>query len=200
MGLGKQAKIFTKQTEKMVLSYIEGNSVQAKRDKCIVKLSVLAGLRSKEIAELRFSFITSSDGQIDQFIRLPDSAAKGKSGRVVPIHPRLHASLVELQNIEFDKKGEVRPDAPVIRSIRGGAMSANSITVWFSLLYKKLNLDGCSSHSGRRTFITRTARAISKHGGSLRDIQLLAGHSSIAVTQLYIAGSENAQVDVVRSL
>ncbi len=200
MGMGKQAKVITKNTEKLILSIIRGNPVQAQRNECIFLLSLLAGLRAKEIAELRWGYVTSSDGEIDQVIRLPDVASKGKSGRVVPLHPRLVTVLLGLHQIEIDAKGEVRPDAPVIRSIRGGAMSANSITVWFSLLYKKLNLQGCSSHSGRRTFITLTSRAISKHGGSLRDIQLLAGHSSIATTQRYIEGKESAQIDVVRSL
>ncbi|WP_282058874.1 site-specific integrase [Lentibacter algarum] len=55
----------------------------------------------------------------------------------------------------------------------------------------------CSFHSGRRTFITNTARKISSVGGSLRDVQALAGHSSLAVTQRYIEGDGEARVKVV---
>jgi len=51
-----------------------------------------------------------------------------------------------------------------------------------------MGLNGCSSHSGRRTFITNAAKKISSVGGSLRDVQMLAGHSSLAVTQRYIEG------------
>jgi integrase/recombinase XerD len=43
--------------------------------------------------------------------------------------------------------------------------------------------DGASFHSGRRTFITRAAKGIVEAGGSLRDIQELAGHSNLATTQ-----------------
>ena len=54
-----------------------------------------------------------------------------------------------------------------------------------------------ASHSGRRTFITNAARKISTVGGSLRDVQMLAGHSSLAVTQRYIEGDSEARRKIV---
>ena len=57
--------------------------------------------------------------------------------------------------------------------------------------------DLATSHSGRRTFITNAARTISSVGGSLRDVQMLAGHSSLAVTQRYIEGDGQARLKVV---
>jgi integrase len=72
-------------------------------------------------------------------------------------------------------------------------MKARSIVIWFSRAYRAIGLDGCSSHSGRRTFITRAARLVHEAGGSLRDVQLLAGHRSIQTTQGYIDGDSDAQ-------
>jgi integrase len=115
-----------------------------------------------------------------------DSASKMGHGRRIPLHPELRIALVEL-NCGRGCKG------PVVRSVRGGRMTALSIVIWFGRAYRALGLDGCSSHSGRRTFITRAARLVHKAGGSLRDVQLLAGHQSIQTTQRYIDGDSDAQ-------
>jgi integrase len=66
----------------------------------------------------------------------------------------------------------------MIVSERGGPMTAQSIVNWFAKLYDDAGLQGCSSHSGRRTFVTMAARLISRAGGSLRDVQELVGHRS----------------------
>jgi integrase len=80
---------------------------------------------------------------------------------------------------------------------RGGPMTPLSIVVWFNRAFRNVGLTGCSSHSGRRTFITRAARLVHKVGGSLRDVQLLAGHRSIQTTQRYIDGDSDAQRKLV---
>ena len=79
----------------------------------------------------------------------------------------------------------------------GKAFSAAAMTNWFWLLYKDLGFEGCSSHSGRRTAITKWARTISQHGGSMRDVQALARHSSLQQTQKYIEISPDAMRKVV---
>jgi integrase/recombinase XerD len=76
-------------------------------------------------------------------------------------------------------------------------MTPVSMVNWFTAAYRAIGLAGCSSHSGRRTFITRAARVVHKAGGSLRDVQLLAGHRSIQTTQRYIDGNTPAQQRLV---
>ena len=60
-------------------------------------------------------------------------------------------------------------------------------------VFRELGYEGCSSHSGRRSFITMAARNIHRSGCSLRDVQLLAGHRSIETTERYIDGDTCAQ-------
>jgi integrase/recombinase XerD len=79
-------------------------------------------------------------------------------------------------------------------------MRPNSIVNWFVTMFAELELDGCSSHSGRRTFITTAAKNVYRAGGSLRDVQLLAGHRSIDTTQRYIEGDTQSQRRLVSLL
>ena len=124
-------------------------------------------------------------------IRLIDKASKGRSGGVVFISKRLKNALLELAETRQNLKG------PVIVSNRGSGMNTQSVTNWFFALYKKLGFEGCSSHSGRRTAITKWARKISSVGGSMRDVQALARHSSLQMTQRYVEVSEDAMKKVV---
>ena len=86
----------------------------------------------------------------------------------------------------------------VIRTERSEKTSPQAIVNMFAAWFEDMRLNGCSSHRGRRTFMTNTARKISSVGGSLRDVQMLAGHSSLAVTQRYIDGDGEARVKVVK--
>ena len=116
--------------------------------------------------------LVDANGHISGLIELRDQAAKKCSGRSIPIHPDVAAALEAWR--------QVAPSSEyVIASERGGPLTPLSIVVWFNRAFKNVGLKGCSSHSGRRTFVTRAARIVHKAGGSLRDVQLLVGHRSI---------------------
>ena len=160
------------------------------RNRVIVLLSAKAGLRANEIANLTWDMVLGPTGQISGIIELRDNAAKKGSGRVIPIHPDLGAALADLRRV-------AAASDYVVTSERGRAMTPSSIVVWFNRAFRSVGLKGCSSHSGRRTFVTRAARLVHKAGGSLRDVQLLAGHRSIQTTQRYIDGDSDAQRKLV---
>jgi integrase len=82
----------------------------------------------------------------------------------------------------------------------GGYLRPTSVVNWFAALFEELGFEGCSSHSGRRTFITAAARNIHRSGCSLRDVQLLAGHRSIETTERYIDGDTRGQRRLVTLL
>jgi integrase/recombinase XerD len=74
------------------------------------------------------------------------------------------------------------PSKPLFQSQKGGHFSANTMCQLFLDIYKACGLKDASSHSGRRTYITRLANK----GVGVRLLAELAGHSHISTTQRYI--------------
>ena len=165
---------------------------QALRNTVMVLLSFKAGLRACEIAGLDWTMVLNPSGGLGASIMIGSGIAKNGRARRVPLHPELKLALGQLRTAQ----GRPR-EGPVIRSQRGGAMTPRSVVNWFKSLYEELGLSGCSSHSGRRTFITLSARLIARVGGSLRDVQELAGHRDLSTTQRYIEGDRDAQRKLV---
>jgi integrase len=186
---GRQAKILSPAdiNDVLLFAHCTRNPL---RNRLIVLLSAKAGLRAGEIANLTWDMVLGPTGQISGVIELRDSAAKKGSGRAIPVHPELRAAFIAWRKVSARSEY-------VAESERGGPMTPSSIVVWFNRAFRSVGLKGCSSHSGRRTFVTRAARLVHKAGGSLRDVQLLAGHRSIQTTQRYIDGDSDAQRKLV---
>ena len=194
MALGKQAKIISDKQVRAVLAELDTRRYPL-RDRVMFMFSLKAGMRAKEIASVTWTMVTDAEGEIADVIALENRASKGKGGgRHIPVHPDLKAALIALHRDRGDK---ARPDWPVIHSERDRGLSAAAVVVWFHRLYADLGMVGCSSHSGRRSFITRAARKIGEVGGSLRDVQQLAGHASLGTTARYIEADHDAQRKVV---
>ena len=189
MGLGKQAKPLSEQQQRAVLSFLASRR-HSERNTLMFLLSVDAGLRACEVGSLEWSMVTDAAGNLTDEIRLQNKASKGRSGGVVYMSKRLREAFA-VYSADQVLRGSV------IKSQRGKPMSAQVVTNWFFQLYRALGFDGCSSHSGRRTAITRWSRKISSVGGSLRDVQMLARHASLQMTQRYIQVSEDACRKVV---
>lgn len=185
------AKVLEPDDLRRVLKHVK-NQRHPVRNKAIILLSFKAGLRACEIAGLDWKMILKSDYSVSDVMYVSKDIAKKGSFRHIPINSQLKTALKHLHR-EFKQ-----PRAgPVIRSERDGHMTAGSIVNYFGGLYRDLELYGCSSHSGRRTFITNAAKALSRSGGSLRDIQELAGHKALTTTERYIQGDRDAQRKLV---
>ena len=188
MAQRKQAKVLTDAQIEQALDHL-ARSRYPLRDRAIFLLSVKAGLRACEIARITWRAVLASDGKIGDSIELVDGMSKGGyGGRTIPMAPALKSALAALHKAE-----QVAPDARIACSERSEGLTAGSVKLFFGRLYKALGTLGASSHSGRRTFITRAARNVVQAGGSLRDVQQLAGHANLNTTQRYIEGDSDAK-------
>jgi integrase len=193
MGLGKQAKTLTKAQVDAALNYLSSSRYPL-RNRVILLLSVKAGLRAKEIASLKWDMAMTSEGEIVNAIHLTNVASKGKGGgRVIPLNRELRSARLRLRG----SPSRGRPSPFVITTERIYPDIFPSGRDLFYRWYGDLGFSRCSSHSGRRTFIINAARKISTVGGSLRDIQALAGHSNLSTTQRYVEPHAEAQRKIV---
>lgn len=197
MGLGKQSKVLTNTQVEVLTDYLL-TTRHGKRDKLIFLLSVKAGLRAKEIAHLTWSMVLNSNNEVNDAIHLTDKASKGSSGRIIPMNTQLKEHIQMYFNEVKDKLWSVRlQEHFVISTERSSKTTPQAIVNMFSKWYIRIGYLGCSSHSGRRTFITNASRKIGLAGGSLRDVQMLAGHKYLHTTQRYIDHNTDCQKKIV---
>lgn len=159
--------------------------------------SFKAGLRAKEISGITWSMVCNSDGEVGKEINLENKVSKGQySGRVVPMHRELRSVLIESLKLRKQVEGFDMADN-VIFSERGCKISPQAVVNFFYNLYEEVGFEGCSSHSGRRTFITNAAKNITQVGGTLNDVKMLAGHSNLQTTSRYIEYNSEAHKRVL---
>ncbi|WNC72503.1 tyrosine-type recombinase/integrase [Thalassotalea psychrophila] len=184
----KQAKTLTEREFKRVLA-VATLSRHSERNCLALNLSYYAGLRVKEIAALTIGDVYSNDGTVSDFVYLDSEQTKGKQGRTIVFNKKLRALL----KLNFHNMKNRNPSLPLIRSQKGKAFSANSLCQLIIALYKDASIDGASSHSGRRTFITNLAHK----GVSAKVLMSLVGHSNLSTTQRYIDVNDNMLKEAV---
>lgn len=200
-GLTNQAKVLSDSQLRALLRLVETETRFPERNRVVVLLSFKAGLRAKEIAGVTWGMLTDAENNLADALALSNVATKGRSGRVIPLHPELKAALDALRLYETQTKARGCDAADFVVRLKNGASDAvtrsNSVQFLFKDWFGRLGFTGASSHSGRRTFITKAARKVSEVGGSLRDVQALAGHASIQITQRYVDTDPAAQRKLV---
>jgi integrase/recombinase XerD len=172
-----QAKTLTDKEIKSVLGFIAINR-HAERNRAMLMMTHLAGMRVGEVAALKIGDVWA-DGEIKDEIRLTAEQTKGDKARTVFIPIKLRKELIGyLATIDRSKADK----ALFATQKRTSGFNANTLAQHFHYLYKNAGIDGASSHSGRRTFITTLA----SKGVGVRVLMALAGHKSIQTTQCYI--------------
>lgn len=172
-----QAKTLTSAELDQVLRYISTRKY-AERNRAMLLMGFWAGLRVKEISQLKMGDVLNDDGTIKSEIRLSAEQTKGNDGRTVFLPAKLIDELAVYLKTRYIKEADI----PLFHTSCKLGWTPNTLCQHFFWLYKKAGISGASSHSGRRQFITTLANK----GISVRILASLAGHKSIAVTQKYI--------------
>jgi len=193
---GKAATISDTKLNQLFKLISVGN--HAKRNQTIIALSHYLALRAKEMAALRISDITDAQGSLHSVLRLQAAYTKGNKHRDLPLtNLRLRKYLQGWIEYRQEIDGTVfNSDAPLFRSQKGLAFTANSMARMINNLYKANGFAGCSSHSGRRSVITKLANK----GVSLHKIKILAGHANVQTTLSYIDTNPDELAEIMKVL
>ena len=189
----KQAKLLTDAEFKRLTAVINSLRYQT-RNHTTVALSFYAGLRACEIAALRVGDVFDDAGGVKDTIYLNSTQTKGSDSTTVLVNTKLKRQLEK-----FAKQYPIHVTtrtAPLLFSAKGGGFTAQTIVNLFKRIYKIAGIEGASSHSGRRQFVTKLA----DQGINARLVQVLARHKHLSTTQRYIEVNENALRNAVELL
>lgn len=185
----------TKLNQLLKLISIGNNS---ERNQTVMAFSHYLALRAKEIASLRISDVVDDHGNIRDTLRLKASYTKGNKHRNLPVtHPKLRKILESWINYRIETDGRLfASNAPLFKSQKGDAFSANTMTRMLNNLYKDNGFDGCTSHTGRRSAITKLVNK----GISLNKVKVIAGHNNIQTTMRYVDTNPDELGEIMKAL
>ena len=183
-----QAKTLTTEELEQVLAYIATRSY-ALRNRAMLLTGMWSGMRVGEISSLTLGDVMNANGQVKSEVRLSAEQTKGRYPRTVFLPKKLRDELQAYLDLRQTKKLA----QPLFITAGRKAFSANVLTQHFYWLFKSAGIDGASSHSMRRTFITTLAAK----GIGIRVLASLSGHRSIQVTMKYIDASDDMKRNAV---
>lgn len=189
----KQAKVLTPGEFQRVLSVI-ATMKHAARNRAAVMLSFYAGLRVGEIAALTIGDVVDTQDRVKERILLRAATTKSGETRAVFVGTKLRRELESYLaglGCRHQDTGQ-----PLLLTQKCTTFTANSLCQLFAHIYRLAGIDGASSHSGRRWFITRLAHS----GVSAKVIMTLAGHKNLTTTQRYIEVNDDMLRAAVRRL
>ncbi len=160
----------------------------AERDRCMLLMTYFAGMRIGEVAATKIKDVLASDGTIKQEINLTAEQTKGKFARTVVLNEKLRKELLAYLLTRLSKQDLITiqyspiKEKPLFSTQKSEGFNANTACYHFHMLYKRAGLEGCSSHSGRRSFLTE----LSSKSVPLKVLMELAGHRQAQTTMRYV--------------
>ena len=196
-----QARSINTQEFQQVIETTLKTSQFPERDCAILAVSYYAALRAMEIAALNVEDVLSPEGDIKPTITLRKAGTKGGKGGVAYLsNPHLQqylsAYIVQKRSEKSTTTRAADLKGALFTSRVGKRFSPSSMSRLFTRLYQTAGLEGCTSHTGRRS----AARNLNRNGVSLYNIQKILRHADISQTVRYIDVDTDLLADIVRTV
>ena len=174
----KQAKVLSDKELKKVIDYIDATDRHALRNRTMILLTHYLGCRVSEVANMKKEDVLNGDGSIVDVIMLSQDQTKGTDTRRVFVSKKAKTLLKRY----ITASTSVTRSPYLFTTQKSQQFSPNTLCRLFKRLYEQVGIKGATSHSGRRTYITKLANS----GVNIRVIAELASHKSIQTTQRYV--------------
>lgn len=197
----KQARVLNEKELNLFLLYLSTKRYAA-RDRCMTLMSFYSGMRIGEIVATKVKDVLAADGSVRNEINLKAEQTKGKTGRTVVLADKLRKEILVYLQSRFKTKDLTALantkyyDKPLFATQKGESFSANTACYHFHMLYKSAGLDGASSHSGRRSFLS----SLSAKAVPLKVLMELAGHRQAQTTMRYVQVTQDMKRAAVELL
>ena len=178
-----QAKTLSNKELRRVLDHV-ATRPHAARNRLMLLMTHWSGMRVGEVAAVLVGDVVDSTGGVRAEIRLSAEQTKGKHARVVFVSERLRREIgIYIRTLD----ATADPAKPLFATQKREGFSANTMCQCLNTIYRRAGVDGATSHSGRRSFIT----ALSGKGIGVRVLAALAGHRSLSSIMAYIDASDD---------
>ena len=182
----KQARTLTDKELKRLLAIIAKRRY-AGRDRAMVLLTHLAGMRIGEVAALTVGDVLDRNGDVVPEINLAAHQTKGAHARTVVLSTRIRHELMDYMawcqsSYRGKQSQQLDRTLPLFPTQKRSGFTANTACYHLFMLYRDAGFDGASSHSGRRSFLTN----LSQKAVPLKVMMELAGHRQAQTTMRYV--------------
>ena len=196
----KQARTLSDKELKRLLALIATRRY-AERDRAMVLLTHLAGMRIGEVAALAVGDVLDRNGDVVPEINLAAHQTKGSHARTVVLSTRMRQELGDYltwyQSSYRSKQSQQLDRAlPLFPTQKRSGFTANTACYHLFMIYRDAGFDGGSSHSGRRSFLTN----LSQKAVPLKVMMELAGHRQAQTTMRYVSVTPDMKRAAVEQL
>ena len=179
VGRSLPKALSVEELERLLEAPTRASTPEALRDTAMLEMLYAAGLRVTELVSLNLRDINMMDGWVR-------CLGKGSKERIVPLHrksvERTSTYIKEARpKLLGQGKGRERESALFVNH-RGERLTRQGFWLLLKGYAKEAQIQGSiTPHMLRHSFATH----LLSHGASLRYVQELLGHASIATTQVY---------------
>ena len=149
------------------------------RDRCLMEIFYLTGLRVYELSMLNNDHVARRDGEIRELLDMQAVICKYSRGRVLPITSELREVIIELRTFNKRRGFSTEPQAPLFQNRYHSRLTVRAIQRLIKQYREEADMDiAVTPHTFRHSFSSEILR----NTGNSHTLKILLGHADLKTT------------------